>query len=85
MQDRGEVLIMHLGTTLELGRRHIKDGISISTSGDDQHVILMLIVSQDNQTRLLWYDWDSSTSLRTAGRLGTFGQPVMKREYGSIS
>ncbi|KAI9880096.1 MAG: hypothetical protein M1830_005341 [Pleopsidium flavum] len=49
-------------------------------TGDDQHVILMLIVSQDNQTRLLWYDWDSSTSLRTAGRLGTFGQPVMKLE-----
>jgi len=47
-------------------------------TGDDDHVILMLIVSQDNQTRLLWYDWDCSTSLRTVGLLGPLGQLVMK-------
>lgn len=29
---------------------------------DDDHVILLLVVSRDRKTALLWYDWDSSKS-----------------------
>ncbi|KAI9696824.1 MAG: hypothetical protein M1836_005186 [Candelina mexicana] len=47
---------------------------------DEDHVILLLVVSNDQTTRLLCFEWDYTTSLRTVKQLGTNGQPVGKRE-----
>ncbi|KAI9886682.1 MAG: hypothetical protein M1823_001526 [Watsoniomyces obsoletus] len=43
--------------------------------GDDQHVILLLVV--DDYTRLLCYEWDSSQSLETAKKPGNQGHRVL--------
>ncbi|KAI9718568.1 MAG: hypothetical protein M1812_004019 [Candelaria pacifica] len=47
---------------------------------DEGHVILLLVVSNDQKTRLLCFEWDYTTSLHTVKQLGTNGQPVGKRE-----
>lgn len=38
--------------------------------GEDNHVILLLVVSRNQRTRLLCYEWDCSTELRRAEQKG---------------
>ncbi|KAI9850197.1 MAG: hypothetical protein M1838_006006 [Thelocarpon superellum] len=45
--------------------------------GDEEHVILLLLVSKDQVTRMVVYEWDCSTPLRTAKKPSPNGIPIV--------
>ena len=47
--------------------------------GEDNHVILLLVVSRNQITRLVCYEWDCSTELRHAEQKGD-GQPLHRED-----